>query len=252
LVDTLLPSTFRTKISLKQNNNEWIGGLCIANQLLMDLHNIQELFFDDNDKEYYNSLIYEKRRSSFLLGRYCSKHSAAVFNNLLLTEISIQIGIFQQPVIHCPTQHNLQISLSHSDTIGFAITFPEKCPIGVDVEKICSTKTEAMISQMTIEEMSLPLILDSRNKQLTLLWTVKEALSKVLRCGIMMPFHILEIESIVYSKNIIRGHFKNFPQYHATSFVLDNYIFSIVSPKNIELNILDFNLDNIQKILNIG
>ncbi|WP_032113934.1 4'-phosphopantetheinyl transferase superfamily protein [Candidatus Paracaedibacter symbiosus] len=67
---------------------------------------------------------------------------------------------------------------------------------------------------------------------LTLFWTVKEALSKVIKCGFTIPSELLEIGDIQLKENYVESKFKNFQQYQALSFSVANYVCSIVHPKN--------------------
>jgi 4'-phosphopantetheinyl transferase len=79
-----------------------------------------------------------------------------------------------------------------------------------------------------------------------LLWTAKEALSKVLRCGFMIPFELLEIEMFEPNNDFAISYFKNFHQYQALSFPLANTLCSLVYPKKTELSL---NTIHIQKIV---
>lgn len=65
---------------------------------------------------------------------------------------------------------------------------------------------------------------------LTLLWTAKEALSKVLRTGLMTPFEIFEISKIEINDNYTMCYYKNFTQYKAISFTVYKYMCSMVYP----------------------
>jgi 4'-phosphopantetheinyl transferase len=95
--------------------------------------------------------------------------------------IFIQAGIFQQPVV-VSGKHNLQVSITHCDDFGAALAFPETDPMGIDIERIGPAQRAALERQMTEAEKErmnfLPVAYDMG---ITLLWTAKEALSKVLK-----------------------------------------------------------------------
>jgi 4'-phosphopantetheinyl transferase len=74
-------------------------------------------------------------------------------------------------------------------------------------------------------------------RTLTLTWTIKEALSKVLRTGLMTPFEIFCLQSIQFENNKWVSQFKNFAQYQAISFQLGKFICSIVCPKRSQIQI---------------
>ncbi len=138
-------------------------------------------------------------------------------------------------------QSNLQVSISHTNELGAAIAFPEVVPMGIDTELICDTNEEALEVQMTPKELNLPNVFPNANPQLTLLWTVKEALSKVLRCGLLIPFELLEVKSISKLDNFFECQFVNFSQYKAHSFFMaNNIICSLVYPSEATLAFDDF------------
>ncbi|WP_165792004.1 4'-phosphopantetheinyl transferase family protein [Desulfocucumis palustris] len=153
-----------------------------------------------------------------------------------LKKILIQQGIFNQPVNCYYNTGNIQVSIAHSDELGAAIAFPEASPMGIDVEKIDPKKTEVLQSQITKEEFVLFKNLHlSCEKILTLLWSTKESLSKVLKTGLTIPFQIYEISAIEVYQNHVITYFKNFRQYRTVSFTLGRYICSISYPKLLDL-----------------
>ena len=48
----------------------------------------------------------------------------------------------------------------------------------------------------------------------------KEVLSKVIKGGLMIPFLLLEVETIIQHEDIFLSYFKNFLQYQGFSFYL--------------------------------
>ena len=79
--------------------------------------------------------------------------------------------------------------------------------------------------------------LHSYGALLTLFWTAKEALSKVLKTGLLTPFTIYEIAQLEIKSGYIISCFKNFNQYYNISFQLDHYMCSITCPKKTNLEI---------------
>lgn len=76
----------------------------------------------------------------------------------------------------------------------------------------------------------------SNEAELLLLWTAKEALSKILRCGLMVPFQLLEVENMEHQAYFTEVFFRNFYQYKAVSFkIQDNIIGSIACPRKTSL-----------------
>lgn len=189
------------------------------------------------EREYYESLKFEKRIRSFLIGRYAAKRAvAALTGETDLTKILIQAGIFTQPIVTLPGYYNIQVSISHCDHLGTALAFPEAHPLGIDIEKIHQDKNEVLERQMTPAEIELiktqP---DSYETMLTLLWTAKEALSKVIKTGLMTPMKIYEINKMEYHDHAYISYYKNFGQYKTISFKIGNYLCAIVHPMKTQL-----------------
>ncbi len=198
--------------------------------------------------EYYNTLKFDRRKRSYLLGRYAAKQAIAAFvSEKDIRNILIQQGIFNQPFVTCEDAHNVQVSITHCDELGAAIAFPESHPMGIDIERMNKNKREVIEGQMTEAEKELMKALPtSHDILLTLLWTVKEALSKVLKTGLMTPFKIFEVSTIKTEANYFVTYFEHFAQYKAFSFPFADYIYSITHPKK---TVLDIDIGKIKKKL---
>lgn len=190
------------------------------------------------ESEYYHTLKYEKRKKSFLLGRYSAKMAySAYVNEDNLRNILIQHGVFSQPVAVNQNGCNIQVSIAHDRDFGAAIAFPEAHPMGIDIEMVDREKAEVLAEQMTNNEIELIKRYHSHYDMLTCLWTVKEGLSKVLKTGLTVPLYICEIKEIKMGCNCIFTYFTNFGQYKAVSYALGKYICSIVYPLYTEMNL---------------
>lgn len=200
------------------------------------------------ERHYYNTLQFDKRIRSYLIGRFAAKQSVAALTGAgRLSDIFIQSGIFTQPVVASDKQ-NIQVSITHCDDIGAALAFPETHPMGIDIEKIDINKRTVFEGQITDHEqeriISLPISYDIG---LTLLWTAKEALSKVLKTGLTTPFSIFEISNMESYDNYTICYFKYFAQYKTISFSVCNYICSIVYPLKTKVY---FNIQFLKEFVN--
>lgn len=222
-------------------------GFCLSSASFEYLNSASELFLHPKEKAYLKKLVHSRRQKSFLLGRYCSKQAVACdINHKVLTDTLIENGIFQQPVVYHPYHSNIQVSISHTDLLEAALSFPETHPMAIDIETMCATKMTVMQTQMTSDERNLSSAFSENEIALTtLLWTAKEALSKVLKCGCMIPFELLEIETLNDSNHFIMSYFKNFHQYQSLSFMVADTFCSIVYPKKTELKI---DLEDVLKV----
>src|SRR5690349_10561122 len=108
-------------ILLRRENRNFNAGFCLLNEKLPDLKKCIGLLHPD-EKGYYDTLKYDKRKASYLLGRIASK---AAISNLLEEEdmesISIGFGVFNFPVVQRSVGGNIQVSISHCDNFGVAL-----------------------------------------------------------------------------------------------------------------------------------
>ncbi len=189
-----------------------------------------------HERSYFDTLQYEKRIRSFLIGRFTAKQAvAALTGENRVASITIQSGVFTQPIV-VPNNRNIQVSITHCDNFGAALAFPDVHPMGIDIERISLHKQNVLEQQLTATEIKkIKSLTISYDFGLTLLWTVKEALSKVLKTGLMTPFEVYEISEIELHDNYITCKYKNFAQYRAMSFYTGNYVCSIVMPHKTQL-----------------
>ncbi|MEW9701801.1 4'-phosphopantetheinyl transferase superfamily protein [Paenibacillus sp. SI8] len=190
------------------------------------------------ERNYFDTLKFEKRIRSFLLGRFAAKQAvAALTGEEKLEYIHIQAGIFDQPILSSTTR-NTQVSITHCNDYGAAIAFPEAHPMGIDFEKIDDKKRSAFESQITLAEKeninALPISLDTA---LTLLWSAKEALSKVLKTGLTTSFKVFEVSKIELYDDHFICFYKNFKQYKAIAFTVGSHICAIACPLKTEMNL---------------
>jgi 4'-phosphopantetheinyl transferase len=194
-------------------------------------------YLHTHERNHFSTLKFQKRARSYLIGRFVAKQAVALLTGEEnLANILIQPGIFNQPIVVSDRQ-NIQVSITHSEDFGAALAFPEAHPMGIDLEIINSKQRTALEGQATEWEkqqiVSLSILHDVG---LTLLWTAKEALSKVLKTGLMTPFDIFEVSKIELYDHYIMCYYKNFPQYKVICFTISNYMCSIAYPLKTELH----------------
>lgn len=231
MIDNLLIPTYTLPLILQREDAILRGGLCFSVASYQQLHTALHRFLHPKEQICYKKLQHPKRQQSYLIGRFCAKQAIAVLtSDPGLTSSYIENGIFQQPVVTCQAANNIQVSISHTDRVGAAIAFPEAHPMAIDIETINLENDNTIKTQMTEAEQKLISPFFSYSH----LWTAKEALSKVLRCGFMISYELLEIESIEKNRGVL-VYFKKFHQYKALSFQLGNIMCSIVFPRKTEL-----------------
>lgn len=229
----------KNKLIFERKDEHFHVGICVMHQSLSELEQRIDLLHPD-ERTYLQGLIYDRRRLSYLLGRISGKwaisHAISIKS---LSSFSINTGVFQFPVVKNLSCPNIQVSISHCEEHGVALAFPEEHPLGIDIEKVDDEKIKTIRDLFTYDEHSLFGESDlSEGERCTLLWTIKESLSKVLRTGLTLDFKILEIDKIDKNEHAYCGKFKNFIQYKSYAFIINNFCYSVVMPGKSETDIL--------------
>ena len=224
---------------LQRADGVFPAAIAIVNQTLNELKNIRYSFLHPNELSFFETLKFARVQHSYLLGRFAAKRALFAFvENFVMTEVEIAAGIFQQPIVYLPGKGNIQLSIGHTQEMGIAIVYPESHPMGVDVELVDQEQSETIRDIVALgEQEKLQLIHSDSCKSLTILWTIKEALSKVLKTGLMTPFELFEIDNVQHQDDIVICHFVNFPQYQSLSWLAGGYAWSIVLPRKSTLDL---------------
>jgi len=193
------------------------------------------------EAELLETFKYDKRRTSYLLGRLSAKQAIGnlkAFNNP--ESIWIDSGIFQFPVVRCSNIQNIQVSICHCDDIGISIAFPEEHPMAIDVERISIDRLEAVSAQVSHKEKLLLNKISIDNIiGYTAVWSIKESLSKIIRTGLMTDFKLFELNFIDSGNDTLTGTFSHFAQYKALAHINNGYVISIVLPGKSVVDISD-------------
>jgi 4'-phosphopantetheinyl transferase len=180
----------------------------------------------------------ERRRQSFLIGRWLAKIALQQLTSTDdLREIHVGSGVFGQPIVKIGSGA-MSVSISHCETSGAAIAFPEEQPMGIDLEKIENVEQAQISTYISAAEHQLwkRAGLDASAGE-TLVWTAKEALSKVLRCGFTAPMEVLAVHSLtVLTPNSFELGFTNFSQYRCCALVEDGWVLSLVLPARTQIS----------------
>lgn len=224
------------QLLLKRKEENFRAGICLCSLPPGPLDRGMDEMLHADELAYYSTLKFEKRKRSYLVGRYAAKRAvAALIGERNLKSILIGRGVFNQPIVTHGQGRNIQVSISHCDERGAAVAFHEAHPLAIDVEKVNAHRRAILEEQMTNVEQDLVKDLPgSYDRMITLLWTVKEALSKVLKTGLTTPFHVFEVNHIARGPDYTICFFSNFGQYKAVSFDWDDSVYSIISPKKTE------------------
>ncbi|SDM25943.1 Phosphopantetheinyl transferase [Catalinimonas alkaloidigena] len=181
----------------------------------------------------YQTLRIPARQTSFLLGRFLARQTLHTYLGEASPDVYLTSGVFQQPlVVGTPT--SVGVSLSHTADQAACLVFSEEHPMGVDLERVQPGNWENIGSQLTPHEKGLWDGKESMDAFYTRLWTVKEALSKVLRTGLTVSMEFYEIASVTRQKDLTCCQFKHFLQYKALTFAWNACFCTVVLPAESE------------------
>jgi phosphopantetheinyl transferase len=122
--------------------------------------------------------------------------------------------------------------------LAVAIAFPPLHPMGLDLEAVDRDRVATVKSEVKLlpeEAQWLQSGLAPEPAALIMLWTIREALGKVLRCGIGCPLEQLGVNQISSpdTAGIFHGNYQSFPAYQCIAWVMANRVITIALPKSL-------------------
>ncbi len=229
------------KIELERSGLHLQAGFCFA-RVSSGGPPRADYFLHPEEENYYHGLKFDRRRTSYLIGRLAAKHAVSAYTDKNdLSSIWIDIGVFGFPLVKCKGLQNIQASITHCQSISTALAFPEAHPMGIDLELIRDSNAQTIEGQITAREKKLLSELDyPKEVGYTLLWTVKEAFSKVLKTGMTMNFKLLEVKSMQKNEFVVESTFQNSIQYKAVTSHTEEWALSVVMPRKTEADLGTF------------
>lgn len=227
-----------TVLNLKRADGQWRGGLCLSRVNARQIAESASEWLHPEEYQRWQAFAYSKRAGDYLRGRYAAKHAVkAMHPSLAAGGIKIESGIFQQPILSCPAPARLDVSISHAPGLTAAVAFPSAHPMAIDVETVHPDNHNELQSQVTNNETALlkAIYVFSELELLTAMWTVKEALSKALGCGLTAPFHLFEVSEIHEQNGLLNVRFENFIQYQAVCLRWAGAICTLLFPGKSQL-----------------
>lgn len=196
-------------------------------------------FLSAADRAFLSVMNNPERIKEFLAGRRALRLTLEKALPESSQQLVVNRGVFGYPLLAGPLTEIPEVSLAHSRGLVAVLVFPAGQQMAVDLEVIRvdrPSRLRAIKSILTDEEKKS--IDDDPETNLILLyelWSQKEALSKVLKCGLTVPFTLLETIDRKENKTWSEVHFRNFFQYRALSLVLNRqYVLSVVMPRKTE------------------
>lgn len=190
--------------------------------------------------DYFRKVKSNIRKKQFFLGRSVGKKAISLYlNESNLKGVEISAGVFHQPFVKYCSRDNPGVTLSHSGDFAIAIAYEPGHIMGVDVEQIDSGRAELFSENLSAHEKDIAVRTGcEENLVSNVMWTMKEALSKAIKCGLTVPLDILAVEQLhLQSDGSFLSRFKHFGQYKACSWLLRGFALSIVLPRKTELHL---------------
>jgi phosphopantetheinyl transferase len=194
-----------------------------------------------DDNKHYNELINPEKRKEFLAGRKAIKKALETMGFSDSDDIEVHRGVFGYPLLKGLVKDLPEVSVAHSSGLAAVLVFPAGQQMALDLEIIRVdrvSRIKAIRSVLTVDE--LRRIDDDQDMAaipLYTLWSQKEALSKALKCGLTIPFPLLETMDPVYHGDWSEVHFRNFFQYRAITVLPGrNYALSLAMPRKTRIN----------------
>jgi len=168
-------------------------------------------WLSESERKTYNSFKFQKRFIEWLAGRLCAKQAITdyiqKFHSLQIIPAPRDLIVLSQqsgrPFLQCThpdgTPIKADISISHGGRYGMAMASRTWCGIDIQEERLSLEKVKGKYCIKTEEDL-LKSILSIKDlpplHQLTLLWTAKEALKKMLSKIRMIGFLEITLENI--------------------------------------------------------
>lgn len=199
-----------------------------------------ESFLSQSELALAASFRFLRRKNTFLLGRLAAKLALSpLLAETDRTRIELTNGVFGQPLVSHPQQHGAEISLSHSERRAVALAFPREQFLAVDLETVDRDQAETVRKELKFlpgERRWIESAAVEEPAAYVMLWTVREALGKLLRCGLSCPMEVLGADQI---KPMADGGwesaYENFRRYRCLSWIRENQVLSIALSTDTEL-----------------
>ena len=220
-------------VELERDSHTDTACLCLVQAIqYSELSASPESILHPEEYEYFISLSALKRKKDFLLGRFAAKRALlCLLPGVSPAAIQIKSGVFQQPIVSGQGYEGFAICITHSADYAAAVAFPGGHPLGIDIEWHDPGHLEALKDQISPHELPPINHSSAEVERYSRVWTIKESLSKILRCGLMTPFSVFELNADPDPVNDVWvGGFQNFHQYRFLSLSNKNMSFALVHP----------------------
>lgn len=217
----------------RRENEHFRGNLAL--QAIDEITDADEKFLTSyQDRDIYGRLRNDDKKREFLAGR--KAFSLLAEENGFRENIELVRGVFGHPVLRGDTRIVPEVSLSHSGGVAAVLLFPAGHQMALDLERMIKDRDSRLKAIWSVlsdkEQIRIGEVSARTGESLYTLWSQKEALSKVLKCGLSVPFPLLETDIREEFENGQEVFFTHFHQYKGLSFTfMDQFVLTFVLPK---------------------
>lgn len=191
-------------------------------------------------------LTVPRGRQAFLQGRLAAKTAVgAMLGRLEPTArfdplgVEVENGHLGRPLVHGAP--GLGVSLSHCQGFAAAVAFPLDLPLGLDLERVRPQNALALSDRIPPEELAMARFTAPPGAHAalppTLLWCLKEALGKLLGCGLATSPEELAISSLDPVPNGVAAGYAHTAGYQGLAAVSASMLLALAAPGNVTLEL---------------
>ncbi len=239
----ILPLSRRARaVKLEQKGQALQGWLAHTVTADLGIDEVVETHFNQSEFGQASTFRFAPRREDFFLGRLAAKLAlSASLGESDASSISVSNGVLGQPSVCYARPHSTEVTLTHSLGQAIALAFPQGCPMGIDLEAITEDRVKTMREELVLSRQEHQWVHSGSMDPGALrvvLWTAREALGKVLRCGLGCPPETFALEDLTSSgqEGGWVGNYGTFRQYKCLSWVGSQRVFTIALPKVVDLS----------------
>jgi phosphopantetheinyl transferase len=192
------------------------------------------------------TLTVPRGRQAFLQGRLAAKTVIRAMLGRLEPSarfdprrVEVENGSLGRPIVHGAP--GLGVSLSHCQGFAAAVAFPLDLPLGLDLERVRPQNVLALSGRIAPGEMAMARFATPPGTHAalppTLVWCLKEALGKLLGCGLTTSPEVLAIASLGPAPNGVVAGYAHAAGYQGLAAVSASMILALAAPGNVTLEL---------------
>jgi 4'-phosphopantetheinyl transferase len=191
-----------------------------------------------HELQQYSQLRHPLRKQHYVLGRLAAKTAVSErINDKDLRQISIESGSCGQPLLRARSNCCTSVTISHSRNSALAIAYDSSQFFGVDIEHVGGRQRLALKHQRTPARIVKAACASLSDLHVSyLIWTVREALSKALLCGMTCSPTVLDIDTFaIRDDGVCVGDFVHLDRYQFCAWLSHSFAIAIACSRKARL-----------------